>query len=274
VSRRKGTHYDTEDWHKYITPEVKWFVQEVTTQIDKIPEFYSEYILTPEEFKTLEKGGYPRWSKYYLQQPKKIYNIFFGLLGQKDFANIDFDTRSGKFIKNVLCALYKAKDLRKVTIPRDFEKYLEKIRPALMIRSIILSGVSLIRTGYPIDVLYREARKGNDEALLKLIEIDKTVISEKWIYKRIYKAQLLNQRWFFRDLGNAIGTIAVSPKYKYAKTSVVVAILWKFGLWRKLSFKQISDLLAEFNIAYLDYDVLRKFASRMRLKKRGKCDIK
>jgi hypothetical protein len=169
-----------------------------------------------------------------------------------------------------------------IMIPLENRK--DEIRKSIQVRNFKYStrmikrsmfytwdAISLMINGESLKELYGKANKGDDAALFKLFQIDKTFFDHKWVRTRINKAAYSGEYVFFESLGQAIRTDPLkhdSRKDRNDRLFLVIRFFWKFGLYRLSDFELhellISDSICSELETYQDFGSFQKFMQRHR----------
>lgn len=124
------------------------------------------------------------------------------------------------------------------------------------------NSVSLLVHKQRFDLLLKEGRNGNEEALFKLLRIDRTVIELEWARIMIRKAQLTGNESFFKKMAKAIATSPLENAKIHGELLIVLLMLWQLGLDR-LTNNELMDLLKASDLKIQeDQEVFRKFITR------------
>ena len=137
-------------------------------------------------------------------------------------------------------------------------------QPKIFKRNIywVWNTISLLVHRKGLKNLFNAARKGSDEALFKLIQIDKTLFDHDWLRERIRKAAYLGDWQFFTDLSKAISTDPINNRKIHGELFLILAQFWMVGLYR-LTIPEVMELLKESGVR-MQYDEVnfRKFVDR------------
>ena len=117
-------------------------------------------------------------------------------------------------------------------------------RTALLMNSLsqIYNHISQLTHKMPLKALIEQASNGNDEALFKAIQIDKTLFDFEWVRKRIRKAMLSGDYHFFDNLGDAIKRTPLENDIEHGEIRLILPFFWKMGLCR-LNDAELMELL-------------------------------
>lgn len=137
-------------------------------------------------------------------------------------------------------------------------------QPRIFKRSIFLvwHTISLLVHKKGIKKLFDEARKGDDESLFKLLQIDKTLFDHDWVRVRIRKASYFGDLAFFDKMSKAINTDPLKNRKIHGDIFLILVQFWTVGLYR-LTIPEIIEIL-EASGARMQYDEVnfRKFVDR------------
>jgi hypothetical protein len=118
--------------------------------------------------------------------------------------------------------------------------------------------------------LFTNAKKGDRDSILKLIQLDKSLIQSDWSMKEIKKAQLSGDQEYFKKLAKAITAAPFKSKKLNIKLSMVLVFGWEMGL-SKLSNLEILEFVNELGVYEGDDpDSLYREVKRLGLRKRAK----
>ena len=118
--------------------------------------------------------------------------------------------------------------------------------------------------------LFEKAKNGDRDSILKLIQLDKSLIQSDWSMREIKKAQLSGDQEYFKKLSKAIITNPFKPKKRNLKLSIVLVIGWEEGL-KQFTNAEIFELVKELEIyGSEDPDSLYREINRLGLRKRIK----
>ena len=119
--------------------------------------------------------------------------------------------------------------------------------------------------GENLAVLLKKARGGDRKSILKLIQVDKSLIQTSWSMREIRLAQLSDDKKYFKALAKALGD-TFAPKKRNYQLSLILAFFWEPGL-NKLSTDEICDLVTDLGIFNGSSDTLYKEIQRLKLRK-------
>lgn len=217
------------------------------------------YKLPPE----LEKAYIPDWGSYYQNTNENKANT--EATRKKIIAMIESSKREENQSKQEIDYVvirrliqkfdWMALDVQKANISwesalsflRDFAGFSDKdagiifIDLYINIRALVISIASKIGYRKPIDILFDEAKNGNDDAFFKLIALDKGIITTEWASLRIRKATLGGEMIFFNKLGVALNKKPFTKKRKLRLT-VFILFFMEFG-FKELTYLERVEFL-------------------------------
>lgn len=118
--------------------------------------------------------------------------------------------------------------------------------------------------------LFDKAIKGDQDSILKLIQLDKSLIQSDWSMREIKKAQLAGDQDYFKKLSKAITANPFKPHKVNLKLSFVLVFGWEMDLG-KLSNDEILEFVKDLGIYEGDDpDSLYREIKRLGLRKRTK----
>jgi hypothetical protein len=150
-------------------------------------------------------------------------------------------------------------DDRRKTIVKKFNQ-----QPKILRRNIfaLWNTISLLVNKKSIKSLLIEARKGDDDALFRLLQIDKTLFDHDWVRARIRKASFFADWKFFDMLSKALKTDPLRNRKVHGDVFLVLIHLWTLGLYR-LTVPEIMQLLKDSGVRMIYDEInLRKFIDR------------
>ena len=106
----------------------------------------------------------------------------------------------------------------------------------------IYNAISELTHRTPLQNLVALAASGDDAALFKAVQIDKTLVDEEWVRTRIRKAQFSGDREFFEHLGEAIKKTPLENDIEYGGLLLILKFFWNKGLYR-LTYPELRDLI-------------------------------
>lgn len=226
------------------------------------------FTFNPELFKSFEKLDFPGWSQYYpinndlKDSPLSSINNF-----EMEFP-IDFKDEE-KFL-NESPITSEIKKLSSKEQLENEEVYLNNKQADLILACYANLNFLLCSSlfGESPSELFKKAKHGDQGSILKLIQLDKSLIESDWSMREIKKAQLSGDKDYFKKLSKVITKDSFKPIKKNLKLSMVLVYGWELGL-NKLSNEEILDLVIELGIYEgNDADTLYREVKRLGLKKR------
>jgi hypothetical protein len=225
----------------------KFFTQFFKT-IDflKIPDT-NTFSFIPEWIELFEKLGFPDWYHHY-----------------SSFENMDKSLLS--FVKNPEQEVFQdLSDLDEAEKNSQISKRLEELVTNEQRQSkepfindeqakIIFGCYALLNFGLLGAVygenpfkLFKKAEKGERESILKVIQVDKSLIGTEWSMREIKKAHLSGDEDYLNQLSKAIIAKPYTPKKKDLKLSIFLLYGWESGL-NELTNLENFDLAKELDI--------------------------
>lgn len=108
--------------------------------------------------------------------------------------------------------------------------------------STTFNTLSMLVHKKPMKKLLEEARLGNDESLVKAIQIDRTLFSVEFVRTRINKAQYTGDHFFFERLASSLKKSPLQNDVEYDEVLLVLMFFWKMGLYRLTIFEMMELL--------------------------------
>ena len=265
---------------KKLPPSTLRFIEIFMVSIeDFVNAMEKNFKLPDETVAILSKKGTPDWSNYYLEEPVPIIPLFELMLmasGIHDKFASDFDEIS--HIKRLMPLIEKIQTTK--IDEKKFMRYFErnKIKFILLYRASLIDLTCLLTFGESMRDLILKARKKDETALFKVIQIDKGLLGAEWISKQIREASLQGNQSFFKKLGRALVKPSVIFLKHRVKLWLFLYLFWFLGL-SKLTTSEIFDLIEKYGIygtkdEESDVETLRKYLNKLGLKKytRSKID--
>lgn len=213
--------------------------------------------LSSAELAKLEKAGFPDWSYY--------YDIFIPLaLTPKGVAEL-LKTPIPKVFKTLIQAEATTNSLAAAALGE--KEYLT----FLFFAAIQDSFTCLLAYRKPLMELLAKARQGDDNALFKLVAVNKAILTTDWAVKRLRRAQLEHDRNFFKELAKAIRdtpAAALTPPQKIL--AFILILFWEAGL-KFLTRRELFEYFEEVGLYgedvtdITDEMTLAKFVNRLGL---------
>jgi len=226
------------------------------------------FVFNSELFKSFEKLDFPNWNQYYpinndlKDSPLSLINNL-----EKEFP-MDFGDE-----EKILNESPIVSEIRKLSSKEQLENeepYLNKKQANLILACYANLNFLLCSAlfGESPSELFKKAANGDQISILKLIQLDKSLIESDWSMREIKKAQLSGDKDYFKKLSKVIIKNSFKPIKKNVKLSLVLVYGWELGL-NKLSNEEILDLVIELGIYEgHDADTLYREIKRLGLKKR------
>ncbi|MCF8721774.1 hypothetical protein [Nitrospina gracilis] len=225
-----------------------------------------------ELFKDFEKYKFPNWEKYYPILGNYKNSPLFDLNIPENEFNLDFSDYE-EFI-NQSSVIKRLKELGtkdKHTVKKG-EDRLTKSQVDFILSTYAVMNFSLCAAIFgenPLE-LFKKAKSGDRKSILKVIQLDKSLIGSNWSMKEIKKAQLSGDQEYFDQLSKAIKTKPFTPKKKNIKLTLFLVFGWEMGL-KELTNEEIFDLVKELGIyGSDDPGSLHREMNRLGLRKRGR----
>jgi len=104
--------------------------------------------------------------------------------------------------------------------------------------------VSILNFEMTLKELYDEAKDGNQEALLNLLRIDKTILYEDWVKELVVRKQLVGDWAFFEKLGKAVAKAPIKAEPSYLRVVILVGMFWEteFKNW---TIEDLNEFLVD-----------------------------
>lgn len=245
------------------------------TQILKVFDLFElskneSFVFNPELFISIENLNFPDWSQHYPIH-KDSDGFPFPSLSEKEMdeeLSLDLDDEE-KFIKES----HTINEIRKLSTKEQLEgkdklfnqKQADHILACYAWMNFIFIAALFGKSPF---ILFESAKNGNHDAILKLIQLDKSLIGADWSMREIKKAHLSGNQEYFKKLAKALTTSPFKPKKTNPKLSIVLVFGWEMGLG-KLSNDEILELVKDLGIYEGDDpDTLYREIKRLGLRKR------
>ncbi len=137
----------------------------------------------------------------------------------------------------------------------------------LELRTGIALISSLVFFQKPINLLYAEAKDGNDEAFFNLVSLDKSIMAIEWAVERIQKAAITGDKNFFKKLSQALSKDLRSTKRRQIKLATILFLSWPLG-FKDLDYLERVEFLEAAGFAEEEIpteDTLRQQIRRWRI---------
>ena len=96
----------------------------------------------------------------------------------------------------------------------------------------------------PINLLYAEAKGGNDEAFFNLVSLDKSMMTTDWGVARIRKAEITSDKIFFKKLSKAQTKNLRITKRRQIKLATIIFLFWPLGFKDSTYLERVEFLEA------------------------------
>lgn len=132
----------------------------------------------------------------------------------------------------------------------DLQKEKETLTRMLDIEQVLffsfdlLNRISILTNKKSLKTLYTEAKNGNQESLIRLLKIDKTLFDHDWVRELMLEAMITGDDVFFEKIGQAIKSEPPLGKFKWGKVKYILLLLWNMGLYR-LTKPELLNLLED-----------------------------
>jgi hypothetical protein len=142
-------------------------------------------------------------------------------------------------------------------------------RRAVQERALIYDLAFVLNEGVGARALIESARNGNEDALLKLVKVDKSILGAPWAAAYLEQRQYAGDWAFFKRLGDRVRRCPINKGSGYAREVLIVALFWEEH-FRHCTLEEIVALLKPYFPALdgaVDYGPFRKQLNRAGLKK-------
>lgn len=235
----------------------------------KLGEF-ENFVFRPELFKSFEKLDFPNWKQYYpIHENSKVSPLSSINDLEKD---LPFELKDDESILRESPIIHQLKNLGNKASVKGDEVYLNKKQAELLLSCYAYLNFILCVAIFgesPIN-LFKNAKKGDQEAILQLIQLDKSLIESNWSMKEIKRAHLSGDKGYFKRLSKALISDSFKPKKKNLKLTLVLVYGWELGL-NKLTNQEIFEFVKDLGIyGSDDPDSLNRELNRLGLRKRNR----
>lgn len=167
---------------------------------------------------------------------------------------------------NITMLLYHSsmKDMDVSVLHREKRNILKRftMKDVLQFSFEILDKISTMINKKSLRVLYQEARNGEEEALVLLLKMDKTLFDHEWFRSLILRAMMEGDEDFFQRIGQAFGSEPPFGKLKRGRLKYILIHFWSLGLFR-LTIPELVKLLEDSGFeVHVDIESFRKFLDR------------
>ncbi len=101
--------------------------------------------------------------------------------------------------------------------------------------------------------LFQDARNGDDEALYKLLQLDKTLFDHEWVRVRMRKALYAGEMEFIHKVGEHLRMGHFETNKENLEITYALMVFWNAGICR-LTDRQKSELLKDSGIRFTQDD--------------------
>lgn len=228
------------------------------------------FVFNSELFKSFEKLDFPGWNQYYPINNDLKDSPLSSINNLEIEFPLDFEDE-----EKVLNESPIVDEIRKLSSKEQLENkevYLNNKQADLILACYANLNFLLCPAlfGESPSELFIKAKNGDQGSILKLIQLDKSLIESDWSMREIKKAQLSGDKDYFKKLSKVMIKNSFKPLKKNLKLSLVLVYGWELGL-NKLSNEEILDLVIELGVYKgNDADSLYREIKRLGLKKRKK----
>ena len=205
------------------------------------------FVFNSELLKSFEKLNFPDWRQHYPIHDFIKDSPFASFINlEKDFF-LDFKDEE-IFIKKSQIINEIKKLENKEQIIGD-EVFLNEKQADLLLSCYAFMNFSICAAIFgesPFE-LFKKAETGDQNSILKLIQLDKSLIESDWSMKEIKKAHLSGDKEYFKKLSKAIASDSFKPKKKNLKLTLALIYGWELGL-NNLTNEEIFDVVKELGI--------------------------
>ena len=149
------------------------------------------------------------------------------------------------------------------------EVYPTYYQDLLWIKSDLYNFISILNNGIPIHELFSKAKEGHLKSICKLVQIDKTVITESWLEKIIVQKQYKADWEFFKLFGNYLSKPPLEKQQYLFRIIVITAKYWE-EYFQNISYSKLVAFYIKQEILPPSTNVenFRKTLNRVGLKKK------
>jgi hypothetical protein len=260
---------------KKVSSNTLEILQESLPTIEKnLDALENQFRLSNEVVKNLTKSDLAHWDQFYTKSssielfslPSKIMQFNPALsssLKNITTKNINDSERNCTIFHSIRTAKPTKQEIKQLGLFLGNNKD----RFVLLIRANLINYICALLNKEFMFHLLKAARKGNDEALFKAINLDKNLIWASWINKRIGQATLKDDREFLTKLGKASGSkISLNKIRSSLRLTLFLHFAWYLGL-NKLTDHELALLINNYDIYTIDAFALKMFRNRLGLKR-------
>jgi len=207
------------------------------------------FIFNSELFKSFEILDFPNWSQYYPIHKGKNDSPFSSIseIEMKEELSLNLENEE-RFIKES----HLTNEIRKLGNKNQLnnkEPYLNEKQANLILSCYAWMNFSFCAAlfGKSPFALFESAQNGDQDAILKLIQLDKSLVDSDWSMREIKKAQLSGDQKYFKKLSLALTRNPFKPKKRNLKLSIVLVFGWEMELG-KLSNDEILEFVKDLKI--------------------------
>ena len=115
-------------------------------------------------------------------------------------------------------------------MPQAYANYIDSgpLRDAIAQKIMLLHYIAPLSFGKSFNTIMLEAEDGDEQALLKLAQLDKSSIYGEWFKQFVIHRQYEGDWDFFKRLGRALAKPPLSGNTYWHKSVLVVAYFWTF----------------------------------------------
>jgi len=232
------------------------------------------FVFNPELFKSFEKLGFPDWCAFYPLDPESAKKHFSFVEDMDKEMSLDADDIDKCLKESQVINQYRklaTKEQKESKEGDDF--FLTKEQADISLSSYAWLNFAFIAAlfGESPFALFEKAKSGDKDSILKLIQLDKSLIQSDWSMKEIKKAQLSGDQEYFKKLSKAIATNPYKAKKVNLKLSLVLVFGWDEGL-KELTNIELFEFVKKLGIYGSDdpdslYREIKRLGLRKRIKK-------
>jgi hypothetical protein len=205
------------------------------------------FLFIPEWIDLFEKLGFPDWHHHYPSFENIETSPLAFVKNQEqeifqDFSDLDGAEKNMQIINRL-------KELVTEEQRKSKEPFINDEQVKIIFSCYALMNFGLLGAVHgenPFE-LFKKAQKGERESILKVIQVDKSLIGTDWSMREIKKAHLSGDEEYLNKLAKAISTKPYTPQKKDIKLSFFLLYGWDSGL-NKLTGLEIFDIAKELDI--------------------------
>ena len=201
----------------------------------------------PEWIDLFEKLSFPDWYQHYLSF-ENIENSPLAFVNNsdqeifQDFSDLD---EAEKNLQIINCL----KELVTEEQKTSKDPFINNDQANIIFSCYAFMNFGLLGAVYgenPFE-LFKKAQKGERESILKVIQVDKSLIGTDWSMREIKKAQLAGDEEYLNKLAKVVSTKPYTPQKKDIKLTFFLLYGWESGL-NELTGLEIFDIAKELDI--------------------------